>query len=165
MRTDFSKETLGPPQMTLLPPPVQERHTIRPAPALGTSLFRQNSHLSIKSEAFLPAATRGKKMFTDWEIHGSWIKSDFQTPKSILIKILIADAGNSVAVQWLGGSPAVKNLPAAQETWVQSLGWKDPLEEGMETHSSILAWRIHGKRSLAGYSPWGRKESDMTEAT
>ena len=37
---------------------------------------------------------------------------------------------------------AVKNLPAVWETWVQSLGWEDPLEEGMETHSSILAWRI-----------------------
>ena len=35
-----------------------------------------------------------------------------------------------------------KNLPAMQETWVQSLGWEDPLEEGMTTHSSILAWRI-----------------------
>ena len=34
----------------------------------------------------------------------------------------------------------VKNLPAVQETWVQSLGWKDPLEEGMATYSSILAW-------------------------
>ena len=36
----------------------------------------------------------------------------------------------------------VKNLPAMQETWVQSLGWEDPLENGMATHSSILAWRI-----------------------
>ena len=36
----------------------------------------------------------------------------------------------------------VKNLPAMQETWVHSLGRKDPLEEGMATHSSILAWRI-----------------------
>ena len=36
----------------------------------------------------------------------------------------------------------VKNLPAMQETWVQSLGWEDPLEKEMETHSSILAWRI-----------------------
>ena len=36
----------------------------------------------------------------------------------------------------------VKNLPAVWETWVQSLGWEDPLEEGMATHSSILAWRI-----------------------
>ena len=36
----------------------------------------------------------------------------------------------------------VKNLPAVQETWVQSLGWEDPLEKGMATHSNILAWRI-----------------------
>ena len=36
----------------------------------------------------------------------------------------------------------VKKLPAMQETWVRSLGWEDPLEEGMATHSSILAWRI-----------------------
>ena len=36
----------------------------------------------------------------------------------------------------------VKNLPAMQETWVRSLGWKDPLERGMATRSSILAWRI-----------------------
>ena len=36
----------------------------------------------------------------------------------------------------------VKNIPAMQETWVQSLGLEDPLEKGMATHSSILAWRI-----------------------
>ena len=36
----------------------------------------------------------------------------------------------------------VKNLPAVQEAWVLSLGWEDPLEKGMATHSSILAWRI-----------------------
>ena len=36
----------------------------------------------------------------------------------------------------------VKNLPAMQETWVRSLGWEDPLEKGMATHSNILAWRI-----------------------
>ena len=38
----------------------------------------------------------------------------------------------------------VKNLPAVQEIWLRSLGWEDPLEEGMATHSSILAWRIPG---------------------
>ena len=47
----------------------------------------------------------------------------------------------------------VKNPPAMWETWVQSLGWEDPLEKGKATHSSILAWRIfHGLRSLAGYN-------------
>ena len=38
----------------------------------------------------------------------------------------------------------VKSLPAMQETWVPSLDWEDPLEEGMATHSSILSWRIPG---------------------
>ena len=47
----------------------------------------------------------------------------------------------------------VKNPPAMQETWIQSLGWEDPLEKGKATHSSILAWR----------SPWSHKESDTTE--
>ena len=42
----------------------------------------------------------------------------------------------------------VKNLPAMRETWVQSLGWAEPLEEGMATHSSILAWRIPMDRGV-----------------
>ena len=56
----------------------------------------------------------------------------------------------------------VKNLPAMQETWVWSLDWEDPLEEEMVIHSSILAWEIHGQRSLAVSSPWVT-ESDTTE--
>ena len=39
---------------------------------------------------------------------------------------------------------SVKNPPAMQESWVQSLGWEDPLEKGMTTHSSILVWRVPG---------------------
>ena len=57
----------------------------------------------------------------------------------------------------------IKNLSAMQETRVQSLGWEDPLEKGMAMHSSILAWRSHGQRSLVGYGPWNQKESDTTE--
>ena len=58
----------------------------------------------------------------------------------------------------------VKNLPALWESWVQSLGWEDPLEGSMATHSSILCLENpHGQRSMAIYSPWGRKELDMTE--
>ena len=52
-----------------------------------------------------------------------------------------------------------------KETQVQSLGREDPLEEGMATHSSFLPGELHGQRSLEGYCPWGRKESDMMEAT
>ena len=58
---------------------------------------------------------------------------------------------------------SVRNLPAVQETWVQLLGWEDPLEKEMATHFSILAWKSHGHRSLVGCSPWGLKESDTTE--
>ena len=50
-----------------------------------------------------------------------------------------------------------------RETWVRSLGWEDPLEKEMATHSSILAWEIPRTEELAGYSPWGRKESETTE--
>ena len=79
----------------------------------------------------------------------------------------------------------VKRLSTMWETRVQTLGWEDPLEEGKATHSSIPAllsitpnfqgrrkWqptpvflpgKSHGQRSLVGYSPWGRKESDTTE--
>ena len=48
---------------------------------------------------------------------------------------------------------------------VQSLAQENPLEEGVATHSSILAWRIPRQRSLVGYSPQGRKELDTTEVT
>ena len=58
------------------------------------------------------------------------------------------------------------------ETQIQSLGWEDPLEKEMATHSRFLAWKMlwteepgkcHGQRRLAGYRPRGRKESDMAE--
>ena len=47
-----------------------------------------------------------------------------------------------------------------QEIRVQSLGWKNPLEKGMASHSSIVAWRIPCTEEPEGYSLWGRKESD-----
>ena len=53
-------------------------------------------------------------------------------------------------MKFLGGS-VVKNLPAIQETQVRSLGWEDPLEKGMATHSSILAWKI----------PWREEPSKL----
>ena len=56
-------------------------------------------------------------------------------------------------LQYFGASlvaQMVKNPPAMWETWVRSLGWEDPLEEGMATHSSILAWRIRMDRGTWG---------------
>ena len=54
----------------------------------------------------------------------------------------------------------VKNPPAIEETWIQSLGWEDPLEKKMATHSNILAWRIP---QTDGLQSMGCKESDTTE--
>ena len=56
---------------------------------------------------------------------------------------------------------SVKNLPAMRETWVRSLGCEDPLEEGMTTHSSILAWRLPRDRGACG--PRQCKELDTAE--
>ena len=72
---------------------------------------------------------------------------------------------------WWGGyfwvslvAQTVKNLPAMQETWVQSLGQEDPLEKGMATHSNILTWGIPWAEEPDGlYSSWGSRELDMTE--
>ena len=67
---------------------------------------------------------------------------------SIYFKFILSFFMDSLVAQ------LVKNLPAMRETWVQSLGWEDPLEMGKAIHSSILAWRI----------PWmGHRESTITE--
>ena len=59
----------------------------------------------------------------------------------------------------------IKNLLAIamQDIWVQSLGQEDPLEKGLATLSSILAWRIPWTEEPGRYSPWGSKELDTTE--
>ena len=56
----------------------------------------------------------------------------------------------------------VKNLPAVQETQVRSLGWEDPLEKEMATHSSTLAWRIPWIEESGRLQSMGSKESDTT---
>ena len=62
----------------------------------------------------------------------------------------------SLVVQW------VKNLLAIQETPVQFLGWEDPLEKEMATHSSVLAWRVPGTEEPGGLQSPGSQESDTT---
>ena len=62
--------------------------------------------------------------------------------------------GSTLQYSWVSRvAQMVKYPPAMWETWVQSLGWEDSLEEGMTNHFSILAWRI----PLVGYSPWGHR--------
>ena len=59
----------------------------------------------------------------------------------------------------------VKNLPVMQETWVRSLSWEDPLEKGMDTHSSILAWRISCTEELGGLQSMESQKSDTNTFT
>ena len=89
-----------------------------------------------------------------------WVQLLVSFPSSSAGKESASNAGDPGSIRALGSSPRegigyplqyswaslvaqmVKNLPAMQEPWVQSLGWEDPLEESMASHSSILAWRI-----------------------
>ena len=64
---------------------------------------------------------------------------------------------------WYLVAQMVKRLSTMWETRVQSLDQGDPLEKEMAVHSSTVAGKSHGQRSLVGYSPWDRKESDTTE--
>ena len=74
-------------------------------------------------------------------------------------------------LHFLSGQVAlvVKNtslpMQKMQKTQVQSLGWEDPLEEAWPPTLAFLSGESHGQRSLVGYSPWGCKQSDMTEVT
>ena len=65
---------------------------------------------------------------------------------------------SSVLMQAFWVAQTVNDLPAMQETWSRSLGWEDLLEKGMQPIPVFLSGEFHGQRSLAGYSPWGRKE-------
>ena len=72
-----------------------------------------------------------------------------------------AGEGICYPLQYFGASlmaHLVKNPPAMWETWVQSLGWEDPLKKGKATHPIFWPGEFHGL-----YSPWHRKESDTTE--
>ena len=83
--------------------------------------------------------------------------ASFPPLKSLMLVLGFLYLRDSLVVQRL------KQLAAMWETWVQPLGWEDPLEKEMATHSSILAWRIPWTEELGGLQSTGRKESDMTE--
>ena len=69
--------------------------------------------------------------------------------------------GNKLFGGFPGGSEG-KHLCAMQETWVQSLGWEDPLEKEMTTHSSVLGWEIPRIEESSSLGPKGSKKSYMT---
>ena len=59
----------------------------------------------------------------------------------------------------------VKNPPAMQETWVQSLGWKDPWRKKWQPTPVFLPGKSYGQRSLAGYSSWGQGQTQLSDKT
>ena len=71
--------------------------------------------------------------------HHFWFIQSITSSRS---KIKLQNVHQSIVSQEKWVAKAAKNLPAMQEMWVWSLGWEDPLEKGMATHSSILAWKI-----------------------
>ena len=128
----------------------------------------------------------------DWEdpLEGAWPPTPvfWGFPGGSAGKEFVCNVGDLGSIPGLGRSPGgghghplqysgaslgaqmVKNLPAMWETWVRSLGWEDPLEEGMATHCSILAWRIlmdshedsHGLQSM-GVTKSGTWLSDWAQ--
>ena len=88
----------------------------------------------------LPGSSAGKESARNAE-DPSWIPGLGRSPGEGI--------GYPLQYSWASQmAQAIKNLPTRQETCVQSLGWEDPLEEGMATHSSILAWRIPMDRGV-----------------
>ena len=98
-----------------------------------------------------------------------WNEYMLMTAVDIFITIL---NNTAIVFNWynilifMGGFPGgsvVKNLPTVQEIWVQSLGWEDPLEKEIATHSSFFflffLGKSHEQRSLLCYSLWGHKKS------
>ena len=97
------------------------------------------------------------RVWSSWYCHGvsCGLPAMLDTPGSIPVSGRSPGEGIGYPIQYSWASlmaQTVKNLSATWETWVQSLGWKDPLGKEMATHSGILAWRIPQTEELAGYS-------------
>ena len=80
-----------------------------------------------------------------------------------MINVHFFKLNRDIFLQTIPSGSVVKNLPAMQEAQVQSLGQEDPWEEGMETHSIILAWRIAWTEEPGGLQSEGCKESCLTD--
>ena len=144
--------------------------------------FKALGRCKITKETNIPDYILMRKTHNKWEKLGIFmVVKGF--PGSSACKESACNAGDPSSIPGLGRSPReglgyplqdswaslvaqmVKNPPSMRETWVWSLGWKDPLEDrGNPLQYSCLN-NSHGQRSLVGYSPWGHKESNTTEMT
>jgi len=78
-------------------------------------------------------------------------------------KELIRSNSGAIPPLNVPGGSAIENPPARQETWVRSPGWEDPQRRKWQLTPGFLPGKSQGQRSLADCSPWGHRESDMTE--
>ena len=85
-----------------------------------------------------------------------------QAKENITKKLMPDKEGKDFLVAFVVAQ-VVKNLPAMQESRVQSVSWQDPLVRKWQPTPAFLPGESHGQRSLVSYSPWGRRESDSTE--
>ena len=116
-------------------------------------IFRKMARLliAIKLQPTTSILTSPRSQNSLWSDHRRRLRIDQWLPLSLFWFHIQLRAASLVA-------QLVKNLPAMQETWVQSLGWEDSLEKGKDTHSLFWPVEFHGL-----YSPWGCKESDTIE--
>ena len=134
-------------------------------PKRSNQVISNLNHLGVPSSISSPYFVEGlgltRETFSNDHFPPAILSSGF--PCSSAVKNSLQSMGSQrVGYDWVTelnwkNSSAMQEI---QETRVQSLGWEDPLKEGMVTHSSILAWKIPCQRSLVGYSSWGCKESN-----
>ena len=112
---------------------------------------------SVNIRLVLHCSTRNNNLLKNWKLY-TRIDSCMCTCSKNYFGIGSGLPRRSNAEQFSAGASQVP-VQKTQDTWVQSLGWKDPLEVEMATHSSILAWEIPWKRSVANYSLCGHKKN------
>ena len=140
--------------------PHEQKHAKLPCPSLRLRVYSNSCslswwcHTTISSSVIplllLPSIFPRMRVFSNESV------ISIRRPKYWSFRFSISHS--SEYLELISMVHLLKNPLAIQKTWVQSLGWEDPLEKRKTTHSSILAWRIPWL-----YSPCGRKESESTE--
>ena len=135
------------------------------SPGEGNGYSLQYSDLENSTDGRVHGVTKSRAQLSNFHLRGF--------PGSSVGKESTCNAGDPSSIPGSGRSPGegldyplqyslvvqtVKNLPSMWETWVRSLGWEDPLEEGMETQSSILAWRIPWTEEPGGLQSMGSQQ-------
>ena len=96
---------------------------------------------------------------------GAWWAAVYGVAQSRTQLKQLSSSSSSIQYLDLQGGTVVKNLPAKQETWVRSLGWEDPLEKEMATHSSTLAWGIPWREEPGRLLSMGSQSGTLSDFT